>query len=64
MRRQDGVKGIRHKEVCVLRIGLLHIDYSMYVYNLRLFVIHVFSLDNALGSPHVSQLECDVLHLS
>ena len=45
MRRQDGVKQIRHKEVCVLRIGLMHVYYSMYFYYLLLFVIHVLSLD-------------------
>ena len=42
---QDSVKGIRHKEVCVLRIGLMHVYYSMYFYYLLLFVIHVLSLD-------------------
>ena len=45
MWRQDGVKGIRHKEVCVLRIGLMYVYYSMYFYYLLLFVIHVLSLD-------------------
>ena len=45
MGRQDGIKAIRHKEVCVLRIGLIHVSYSMYFYNLLLFVIHVVLLD-------------------
>ena len=45
MGRQHGVKGIRHKEVCVLRIGLMHVYYSMYFYYLRLFVIYVLSFD-------------------
>ena len=45
MGRQDDVKGIRHKKVCVLRIGLMHVYYSMYFYYLLLFVIHVLSLD-------------------
>ena len=45
MGRQDGVKGIRHKEVCVIRIGLMHVYYSMYFYYLLLFVIPVLSLD-------------------
>ena len=45
MGRQDGIKGIRHKEVCVLRIGLMHVYYSMYFYYLLLFVIHVLLLD-------------------
>ena len=45
MGRQDGVKGIRHKEVCVLRIGLMHVYYSIYFYYLLLFIILVLSLD-------------------
>ena len=45
MGRQEGVKGIRHKEVCVLRIGLMHVYYSMYFYYLLLFVIYMLSLD-------------------
>ena len=45
MRRQDDVQGIRHKQVCVLRIGLMHVYYSMYFYYLLFFVIHVLSLD-------------------
>ena len=45
MGRQDGVKGIRHKEVCVLRIGLMHVYHSMYFYYLLLLVIHVILLD-------------------
>ena len=45
MGHQDVVKGIRHKEVCVLRIGLMHVYYLMYFYYLLLFVIHVLSLD-------------------
>ena len=45
MGRQDGVKMIRHKEVCVLRIGLMHVYHSMYFYYLLLFVIHVLLLD-------------------
>ena len=39
------LKGTRHKEVCVLRIGLILVYYSMYFYYLLLFVIHVLSLD-------------------
>ena len=42
---QDGVKRIKHKEVCVLRIGLMHVYYLMYFYYLLLLVIHVISLD-------------------
>ena len=45
MGHQDGVKGIRHKDVCVLRIGLMHVYYSMYFHYLLLFVINVLLLD-------------------
>ena len=45
MRRQDGVKGIRYKEVCVFRIGLMHVYYLVGFYYLLLFVIHMLSLD-------------------
>ena len=46
MGRKDGVKGIRHMEVCVLRIRLIHLYYSMYFYYFLLFVIHVLLLNN------------------
>ena len=42
---QNGDKRIRHKEVCVLKIGLMHVYHSMYFYYLLLFVIHVLPLD-------------------
>ena len=45
MGHQDGVTRIRHKELCVLRISLMHVYYAMYFYYLLLFVIHVLSLD-------------------
>ena len=45
MRHQDYIERIRHKEVCVLRIGLMYVYYTMYFYYLLLFVIHVLSLD-------------------
>ena len=45
MECQDDVKEIGHKEDCVLRIGLMHVYYSMYFYCLLLFVIHVLLLD-------------------
>ena len=45
MGHQDSVEGIRHKEVCVLKIGLMHVYHSMYFYYLLLFVIHVLPLD-------------------
>ena len=51
MGRQDEVKGIRHKKVCVLRIGLIHVYYSIYFYYLLLFVIHVLSLDKLGDLP-------------
>ena len=41
----DSVKRIRHEDVCVLRIGLMHIYFSMYFYYLLLFVIYALSLD-------------------
>ena len=45
MGRQDSVKGIRYKEECVLRIGLIRVYDSMDFYYLLLFLIHVLSLD-------------------
>ena len=42
---QDGVKRIRHKQVCVLRIGLMHVYHSMYFHSLLWFVIHVLLFD-------------------
>ena len=45
MGRQDGVKGIRHKKVCVLRIGLMYVYHAMYFHYLPWFVIHVSLLD-------------------
>ena len=44
MGRQDGVKGIRYKEVLVPRIGLMHVYYSMYFYYLLFFIIYLLSL--------------------
>ena len=43
---QDGVKGIRHEEVCVVRIGPMHVYCWMYIYYLLFFLVHVLSLDN------------------
>ena len=45
MGHQDGIKRIRYKEVCVLRVGLMHVYYLIYFYYLLLFVIHVLLLD-------------------
>ena len=44
MGRQDGIKQIRHKEVCVCRIGLMHVFYSTYFHYLLLFIIHMLLL--------------------
>ena len=44
MAHQDGIKGIRHKKVCVLRIGLIHVYHSMYFHYLLLFVLHLLLL--------------------
>ena len=60
MGRQAGVKGISHKEVCVLKIGLMHVYYSMDFYYLLLFVIHVLSLDK-LGDL-LMYLSLSVIH--
>ena len=62
-----GVKGIRHKEVSVLRIGLMHVYYSIYLYYLLLFVTHVLSLDKLVDllmylSPSV--IHCISVELS
>ena len=45
MGRQHGIKRIRHKEVYVLRIGLMHVYYAIYFHYLLLFIIHVLLLD-------------------
>ena len=45
MGRQDSVKGIRYKEVCARRIGLMYVYHSMYFHYLLLFIIHVLLLD-------------------
>ena len=41
MWHQHSVKEIRLKEVYVLRIGLMHVHYLMYVNYLLLFIIHM-----------------------
>ena len=46
MGRQYGVKGIRHKSIYVLRIGLMHVYLWIYFYYLLLFIIHVLLLDS------------------
>ena len=63
MGRQDGVSGIRYNKVFVLTITLMHVSYSMHFFYLLLFVNYQLSLEKALGSAHVSQPECDALHL-
>ena len=45
MGHYDGVKRIKHQEVCILYIGLMHVYHSMYFYYLLLFVTHKLSLD-------------------
>ena len=60
MGRQDDVEGIRHKKVCVLRIGLTHVYYSMYIYYLLLFVSHVLSLDKLVDL--LMSLNLNVMH--
>ena len=64
MWRQDNVKGIRHKEVWVLRISLMHVYHLIYFHYFLSFVIHVLSLQKGWGSAHASQPKCDTLHLS
>ena len=67
MGRQDGVKSIRHKEVCVLRIGLMHVYYSIHFYYLLLFIIHVLSLNklkDLLMYLSLSVMRCISVELS
>ena len=45
MEHQDGDKRIRHKEVYLLRIDIMHVFYSMYFHYFLFFVIHLLSLD-------------------
>ena len=42
MGHQDGVKGIRHMEVCLLRFGLMDVYDSIYFYYLLLCIIYIF----------------------
>ena len=69
MQRQKGVKGIRHKEVCVLRIGLMHVYHLMYFYYLPLFVIHVLPFDKLrdllmyLGPSVMRCVSAELLHV-
>ena len=61
------LKGIRHKEVGVLRIGLMHVYYSIYLYYLLFFVIYVLSLDkfrDLLMYPSLSVTRCILAELS
>ena len=67
MRHQDGFNGIRHNEVCVLRIGVMHVYYSMYFYYPLLFVSHVLSLDklvDLLMYLSLSVMRCILAELS
>ena len=60
MGRQDRVKGISHKEMFVLRIGLMHVSYSVFFYYLLSFVILVLSQDK-LGDL-LMYLSLSVMH--
>ena len=51
MRLQDDIKGIRHKELCILRIGLMHVYHSIYFHYLLLLLIHVLLLDKLGDLP-------------
>ena len=51
MEQQDGIKGIRHKEVYVLRIGLMDVYHWMYFHYLVWFVIHMLLLDKVGDLP-------------
>ena len=67
MGHQDSVKRIRHKEVYVLRIGLMHIYYSIYCYYLVLFIFMLLSLDklgDLLMYHSLSVIGCILAELS
>ena len=66
----DDVRGFRYKEVCVCRIGLMHVYYSMYFHYLLLFNISELLLDK-LGnlllylSPNIMfYISAELLHVS
>ena len=55
MGRQDGINRIRHKEVCIFIVALMHVYYCMYFYYLLLFVLRVLLLDKLVDLPlHLS----------
>ena len=60
MGRQDGVTGIRHKEVCVLKIGLMHVYNLIYFYYLLLFITYLLLLDQL--SVLLIYLSLSVMH--
>ena len=60
MECQDRIKGIRHKAVGILRIGLMYVYYFMSFYYLLLLVIHVLSLLK-VGDP-LTYLRLSVIH--
>ena len=70
MRRQHGIKGIRHQEMCVLGIGTMHVSYLIYCYYLFFFVTYVLSLDKIEAllvylSPSVMRcIAAELLHVS
>ena len=58
---RDVVKGIRYQEMFVLRIGLMHVNYSMYFDYLLLFVTYPLSLGklgDRLLHPILSVTHC------
>ena len=69
MGHQDSVKGIRYKEVYVLRIGLTHVYYLMYFHYPLLLVIHVILLDKVVDlllyfSPSVMhRISAEILYV-
>ena len=61
MRCHVGIKGIRHKEVCLLRVGHMHIYYLMYFNYFLFFFTYVLSLHNLEDLlPHLrlSMMRC------
>ena len=69
MRYQDSVKAIRHKEVYVLKIGLMRVYYSKYFHYLLKFFIDMLSLDEAwnllvyLGLSIMRCISAELLYL-
>ena len=66
---QDGVTGIRHKEVCVLWIDHMHVCNSIDFYSLLEFVIHILLLDKLrdllmyLSLSVIRSIVAEILHV-